>query len=212
MKIKLIKIIPLVAIIVGTLIPSERAASGLEIKSLENTYPAPIEISFLNRVIQPIIAKKTLEQAEKIFLLKNDYSTFKYQDEISQILKHSKIVGVEPELLMAIRSAEGAAEHLAYGIKPGNKWFKIYHEEEGYLINGKMHPYINEKEKQLSWAAYTIKNNIKRFNEDSKGHKDFLSYLANVYAPIGVSNDPNGLNANWEKNVRNFYAKFKSQT
>lgn len=34
----------------------------------------------------------------------------------------------------------------------------------------------------------------------------FLSYLASKYAPIGASNDPDGLNANWEHNVRRLYA------
>ena len=202
-------ILPLIAMIAGTLIPSEKATSNLEVKSLQNPIINTIDISFLNPLIQQVGAKNTLERAEKIFLEPKNYDSFKYQDEIPQILKHAKIVGVETELLMAIRTAEGAADHLAYGIKPGNKWFKIYHEEKGYLHNGKIYHYVNEKEKQLSWAAYTIRNNLKRFGEDSKGHNNFISYLASIYAPIGASNDPTGLNVNWEKNVKNYYNLFK---
>ena len=37
----------------------------------------------------------------------------------------------------------------------------------------------------------------------SKG--DYLAYLQTRYAPIGVANDPNGLNQNWLKNVQRLY-------
>ena len=54
----------------------------------------------------------------------------------------------------------------------------------------------------------TVRNNRKRFKE--YGYKDydtFLEFLASRYAPIGVSNDPKGLNKNWLKNVRFFLSK-----
>lgn len=35
----------------------------------------------------------------------------------------------------------------------------------------------------------------------------YLRYLAGKYAPLGASNDPQGLNKNWLDNVRYFYAK-----
>lgn len=199
---RLNKIAFLITIIAGTFVPTENATSTLETKSLEN-------IALVNPIYNNFPITKT-QEVKKSPKIKNDYSSFKYQEEIPQILKHAEIVGVEPELLMAIRSAEGAKDYLAYGIKPGNKWYKIYHEEKGYFDNEKFYAYIDEKEKQLSWATHTIKNNIKRFNENSKEHPDFISYLANIYAPIGASNDPTGLNINWERNVRDYYSKFKN--
>ena len=34
---------------------------------------------------------------------------------------------------------------------------------------------------------------------------DFITFLAQTYAPIGAKNDPRNLNKNWYKNVRYFY-------
>ena len=48
----------------------------------------------------------------------------------------------------------------------------------------------------------TIKNTFRRW--DGKG--DYLTYLSNIYAPIGAKNDPKGLNKNWERNVT-FYLR-----
>ena len=50
----------------------------------------------------------------------------------------------------------------------------------------------------------TIKSAIKRFNNQTK-EKDFIHFLSLTYCPIGASNDPTGLNRNWEKNVKHFY-------
>jgi len=50
----------------------------------------------------------------------------------------------------------------------------------------------------------TIRNNIERYIE--WGHKKFptyLDFLRSRYAPENVKNDPNNLNDNWLKNVRN---------
>ena len=50
----------------------------------------------------------------------------------------------------------------------------------------------------------TVRNNIKRWN-DAGRKTDYLTFLANRYAPVGVANDPTGLNKNWYKNVKWFY-------
>lgn len=55
----------------------------------------------------------------------------------------------------------------------------------------------------------TIRNNLKRW--DKAGRKEpYLEFLARRYAPIGVENDPKGLNRNWLKNVEFYYNKIKS--
>lgn len=54
----------------------------------------------------------------------------------------------------------------------------------------------------------TIRNNRKRYTEYGyKQYKTFLEFLASRYAPIGVKNDPKGLNKHWLKNVRYFLNK-----
>lgn len=54
----------------------------------------------------------------------------------------------------------------------------------------------------------TVRNNRIRHKRDVKRNgEDYLSYLSRKYAPIGVGNDPQGLNRNWLKNVKYFLAK-----
>ena len=54
----------------------------------------------------------------------------------------------------------------------------------------------------------TVKRNRQRFiNYGYKDHADFISYLASRYCPVGASNDPTGLNKNWQRNVRYFLRK-----
>lgn len=147
--------------------------------------------------------KKTLENIN----IYEKYKKFKYPNELPRILKHAKIVDIEPELLMAIRLAENGKDSLAYGVLSNGK---RYDNDKGYRLEDKFYPYIDEKEKQLSWAASIVKKNLERFEANPRGYKDFISYLASRYAPIGVKNDPIGLNNHWEKNVRFFYKKFKN--
>lgn len=52
----------------------------------------------------------------------------------------------------------------------------------------------------------TIRNNIARWERAGKTN-DFITFLGNRYAPVGVANDPNRLNSNWIKNVKQFYAR-----
>jgi hypothetical protein len=65
------------------------------------------------------------------------------------------------------------------------------------------------KEECKRICANTVRNNRKRFARNAGGSKDFISFLGKRYCPIGASNDPQGLNKNWEKNVRYFLARAK---
>ena len=135
---------------------------------------------------------------------------FKFQKELPQIYKHAKRIGIEPEFLMAVRILENGKDEIAYGILPQGKSLERYKKDKGYIINNEFYPYTDEKEKQLCWAGHTIKRNLERFQKNSERHKDFISYLADKYAPFNVKNDPQELNKNWEKNFRHFYEKFKN--
>lgn len=70
-----------------------------------------------------------------------------------------------------------------------------------------------ETEKECRQICFnTVKNNRRRYSNFIKtnvSNKDFIAYLAGVYCPIGAKNDQNGLNRNWEKNVRYFLARSK---
>jgi len=156
-------------------------------------------------------SQKSLEKEEPKILEEIDiyekYKEFKHPDELPQILKHANNMGVEPELLMAMRHAENGGKGKEYGVlSNGEK----YDNNKGYTLDGKFYLYVDEKEKQLYWAAITVRKNIERFKNDHKDHKDFISFLASRYAPIGVKNDPNGLNKNWGPNVKFLYEKFKN--
>ena len=50
----------------------------------------------------------------------------------------------------------------------------------------------------------TIRNSRQRFADIYNSEGDFIHYLSTRYCPIGVSNDPDGLNANWLGNVKYF--------
>lgn len=49
----------------------------------------------------------------------------------------------------------------------------------------------------------TVKNNFKRWENSTHEIGDsFLHFISRRYAPEGVRNDPQGLNYNWERNVK----------
>ena len=49
----------------------------------------------------------------------------------------------------------------------------------------------------------TVVNNFDRWQLwGHKTHKDYLSFLASRYAPVGAENDPTGLNKHWLNNVK----------
>jgi hypothetical protein len=147
-------------------------------------------------------------------LYAGDYSTFTRKDEISDIIKHSKRIGIEPEMLMALRMTENGSDRVAYGILPQGKAKQSYECDKGYKIDGRFFQYSGEVEKQMCWAGWTIKRRQSEFNSMQSSQKskylDFIDYLGDRYAPIGVKNDPNNHNKNWEKNFRAFYDKFSS--
>lgn len=49
----------------------------------------------------------------------------------------------------------------------------------------------------------TVRNNYKRWLKSDRS-LTYLEFLSKRYAPIGVSNDPQGLNKNWLRNVKFF--------
>jgi len=91
----------------------------------------------------------------------------------------------DTEIVNAIYQAEGGASaQYKYGIR------SVHYQDEAEA----RHICFN-----------TVRNNRKRFAD--YGHikyATYLEFLASRYCPIGVSNDPKGLNQHWLKNVRFF--------
>lgn len=50
-------------------------------------------------------------------------------------------------------------------------------------------------------------NTINHALRDWNGQGDFIEFLGSRYCPVGASNDPQGLNKNWVKNVKYFLTK-----
>lgn len=78
----------------------------------------------------------------------------------------------------------------------------IYHAE-----NSTSHPYgilAHYKHTTLRQACI---NTINHALKDWDGKGDFISFLQKRYAPLNATNDPQGLNRNWTKNVHYFYGR-----
>lgn len=82
-------------------------------------------------------------------------------------------------IVAAIRYAENGGPGREYGII--HKRAKTYRDQAG-------------------WCAKTVQNDYDEWLKSDR-KMEFLKYLATQYAPIGVDNDPNGLNKHWYKNV-----------
>lgn len=70
--------------------------------------------------------------------------------------------------------------------------------------NSKSHPYGILEHYEHTTPRQACINTIKHARKDWDGEGDFIAFLGSRYAPIGASNDPNGLNKNWVKNVNCF--------
>jgi hypothetical protein len=138
---------------------------------------------------------------------RNNFVSAYFSEQDLEIIDFTaRRVGVDSAYLMAIRMAENGGGGLEFGIIPTDK----YKKDAGIVENGTtVRPYRNEYEKQASWCAHTVKKNLERFcNSDFDG--DFIKFLQKRYCSIDAENDPNGLNRNWEGNVRFYYEKFKN--
>ena len=128
---------------------------------------------------------------------------FKHLDELAMISFHAKRVGIEPELLLAVRSAENGTPGREYGVLPKGKTRKRYANDNGVVYNGLFYPYASETEKQCAWAA----NILAKMSAGTckMTPQERIARIQEKYAPLNVSNDPRGLNRNWTTNVLKHY-------
>jgi hypothetical protein len=119
--------------------------------------------------------------------------TFLPEPEDQVIFNIAADVGIDARLLAAIRKAEMGGPGREFGILsvPAPTYYA-----------------------QASIAATTIRNNVGRYEVmgdaamvNGRYTDAFIAYLGSRYAPMGASNDPNGLNENWVRNVSAFYGQ-----
>lgn len=112
-------------------------------------------------------------------------------------------------LMMAIRSAENGSPGREFGIMPTERYKRDRMVSTGV---DKPRKYRSTLEKQASWCAWTIVKRRKEWivmgPEERSRYRDFIDYLGDSYCPVGASNDPTGLNRNWERNVRKLSKKY----
>ncbi len=81
------------------------------------------------------------------------------------------------------------------------KLCEAIHKAEGNDNYGILAHYKHTSYRQA--CLNTIRHSRQRYvATHQKG--DFIVFLSKTYCPIGASNDPNGLNKNWVKNVKYF--------
>ena len=80
----------------------------------------------------------------------------------------------------------------------------IYKAEGGTKTK---HPYGILTHYKNTTPRQACLNTIAHARCDWNGKEDFIRFLQKRYAPIGVLNDPKGLNRNWYNNVIHFLKK-----
>ena len=139
------------------------------------------------------------------------HSNFRFPDEKYTIIYHSRRVGVDEDLMLSIREAENGSSGRQFGIMPNAR----YNNDRGFNQDGEFHQYPDDGQlsKQVSWSAWTVRKNKEKYDSLSDDEKarygDFIDYLGEKYSPAGADNDPEGLNRNWKRNVRNRYSVHK---
>ena len=113
-----------------------------------------------------------------------------FDDAIAVNVRTECVATLAP-IVAAIRYAENGGAGREYGI---------------------LHPRVKPTYRsQAGWCAATVQKNYDRWvKAGSKG--EYIAYLGAVYCPIGVDNDPTGLNKHWIKNVTTFSKQFLTTT
>lgn len=80
----------------------------------------------------------------------------------------------------------------------------IYRAEGGENTN---YPYGILQKYEHTTPRQACINTIRHGLKDWDGEGDFISFLGSRYAPLGVENDPRGLNKFWIGNVKFYYER-----
>lgn len=115
--------------------------------------------------------------------------------ETLEIEDASELKKVDPAFIMAVREAEAGKSGREFGVLSTNA--PTYAD-------------------QLRICIATVAHRLESFPGNPVMRDPFgrvryshawIAYFASIWAPVGVDNDPNGLNKNWLANVLSFYQK-----
>lgn len=120
-----------------------------------------------------------------------------YCDKYESIVARNKFINLYA-LSLAVRKQENGDAGLEFGVMAAKG---------------------TDLEEQTRWAVVTFLKNIERWErarkngewkpQNSNPELDYIVYLGNRWAPIGVANDPFGLNKYWIPNVQKLYSLYK---
>lgn len=118
------------------------------------------------------------------------------KEHLEIIVRKSQEYGIDPCLLLAMRTTENGWSGLDFGV---------------------MNPSLDTFDWQLTMSCRIVQNNINRYkrmtwdNASTEGgsfSSEFIGFLSSIYAPIGADNDPNNDNNNHLRNLLTFYWEF----
>lgn len=118
------------------------------------------------------------------------------EHEQTVIFRTASEIGVPALMLAAIRLAENGRAGREFGVLSES---------------------ANTYEQQARICALSIRNNTYRYVQKTKQwpidsatgqlSRSFVNFMASRWAPRGVENDTNDLNANWPKNVWGYFSQ-----
>ncbi|MDD2487443.1 MAG: M15 family metallopeptidase [Candidatus Gracilibacteria bacterium] len=162
------------------------------------------KVRVINRISQKELEKKEEENKNREIEIKSSPDAQKFlsdnnhsKEEFDLITKISIEYGIDPCLVMALRTQENGGDLKEFGVLKDD---------------------LNTYGSQLIFACRIIQKNMNKYkklgNEPMNGNrfdKKFICFLSNIYAPIGASNDPDNLNSNHMSGVLKLYSKYSGE-
>lgn len=140
---------------------------------------------------EPAVSSSNLDLAAAAILKKDGpVAAAEFRDAIEVNIRPDMREDLAP-IVAAIRHAENGAAGKEYGVLgPG---VRRDMERRGATYRP-----------QAGWCAATVQKTFDRWVKAGEPGM-FIEYLGNRYCPVGAANDPTGLNANWQRNVKTWY-------
>ena len=126
-----------------------------------------------------------------------------WEEEIREILPVAHRYGVDPQFIAAIRKAENGRPGREFGVLSipaptyNDQLIACVKTIRKYIRDYPRNPFVFtknlEQELRLIYSP------------------EFIAYAGSRYAPVKASNDPDGLNNNWVKNVMKYYSLYSKE-
>ncbi len=141
---------------------------------------------------------------ETIRIKDGDAAAFAFVHAVEENIKPHLRKDLAP-ILAATRQQENARKGLQFGVISPRAIDTKYKSTD---------PRLNTMFRtQAGWSAATLAKNWKRHTKTygPSTTENFIEHYSKIYAPIGVSNDPTGLNKHWRGNVSKFTQRINKE-